>query len=77
MKIILFKKANRAIFNFVWNILDRIKINTLKGKIEDGIDVIDIELNLKAIKASWVKSLSEICLIYGVIIAMLQKSTII
>lgn len=39
------KKVNRAIFNFIWNKHDRIKRNTLIGKIEEGgIGVIDIEL---------------------------------
>lgn len=49
------KKVNRAIFNFIWNKHDRIKRNTLKGKLEEcRIGVIDEELKLKALKASWV-----------------------
>lgn len=49
------KKVDRAIFNFIWNKHDRIKRNTLKGKLEEcRIGVIDEELKLKALKASWV-----------------------
>lgn len=68
------KKVNRAIFNFIWNKHDRIKRNTLIGKIEEGgIGVIDIELKLKALKASWVNRLSESCLINEVINAYLKR----
>lgn len=46
------KKVNRAIFNFIWNKHDRIKRNTLIGKIEEGgIGVIDIELEVKSTKS--------------------------
>lgn len=38
-----FKKVNRAIFNFILNKHDRIKQNTLIGKIEGMIGEIDIE----------------------------------
>lgn len=56
------KKVKRVIFNFIWNKHDRIKRNTLRGKIEEGgIGVIDIELKLKALKSSWVDRLSESC----------------
>lgn len=67
------KKVNRAIFNFIWNILNRIKQNTLIRKIEeDGIVVI-----VKSAKTSWVETLSETFLTNQVIIAELQRSTLI
>lgn len=73
LKKYFIKKVNRAIFNFIWNILDSIKRNTLIRKIEeDGIVVI-----VKSAKTSWVETLSETCLTNQVIIAELQRSTLI
>lgn len=69
------QKVNyRTIFNFIWNKRDRIKRNTLIGKIEDGgIGVIDIELKLKSLKASWVKRLPDkSCILNEVINAFLR-----
>lgn len=52
------KKIKCSIFNFIWNKRDRIKRDTIIGKSEDGgVGLVDIELKLKAIKASWVKDL--------------------
>lgn len=49
------KKIKCSIFNFIWDKRDRIKRDTIVGKIEDGgVGLVDIELKLKAIKASWV-----------------------
>ena len=42
-------------FNFIWNKTDRIKRNTIIGKLSDGgVRMIDFELKLRAIKASWI-----------------------
>ena len=54
------KKINRLIFNFIWNKTDRIKRNTMIGKIEDGgMGITDIESKFKALKASWVRKLEN------------------
>jgi hypothetical protein len=50
-----FKEATKIIFNFLWRKKDRIKRNTLIGKIEEGgIGIVDIESKFLAAKASWV-----------------------
>lgn len=50
-----FKAASRLIYNFIWKKRDRIKRNTLIGKIEKGgIGVIDLESKFYAAKASWI-----------------------
>jgi hypothetical protein len=55
-----FKKINRLIYNFIWNKTDRIKRNTLIGKVEDGgMGITDIESKFKALKASWVRKLEN------------------
>lgn len=47
------KKIKCSIFKFIWDKRDRIKRDTIIGKIEDGgVGLVDIELKLKAIKAS-------------------------
>ena len=54
----LINKAKSNIFNFLWNKTDRIKRNTLIGNIADGgIGVIDIETQIKSLKAIWVSKL--------------------
>ena len=54
------KRINRLIFNFIWNKTDRIKRNSLIAPIvEGGIDIVDIETKLKALKASWVNRLID------------------
>lgn len=50
------------IFNFIWKKRDRIKRNTLIGKIEKGgINIVDIESKFLAAKASWIKRIINIC----------------
>ena len=45
----------KYMFNFIWNKTDRIKRNTIIGKISYGcIGIVDFELKLRAIKASWI-----------------------
>ena len=42
-------------FNFIWNKTDRIKRDTIIGKISDGgAGIVDFELKLRAIKTSWI-----------------------
>ena len=54
----LFKKMKSSIFYFIWDKHDRIKRDTLIGKVEDGgIGLVDVELKLKAINASLTKRL--------------------
>ena len=49
------KKITRLLCNFVWQKNERIKRNTIIGKIEmGGIGLVDIETKLKALKAAWV-----------------------
>ena len=49
----LIKKVKSSIFNFIWDKRDRIKRDTIIGNVEDGgIGLVDVELKLKAIKAS-------------------------
>ena len=54
------QNVKRSIFNFIWNKTDRIKRNTIIGKIRDGgVGIVDFELQLKAIKASWICRISS------------------
>ena len=49
------KKITRLLCIFVWQKNERIKRNTIIGKIEmGGIGLVDIETKLKALKAAWV-----------------------
>ena len=49
------KKITRLLCNFVWEKTERIKRNTIIGRIEEGgIGLVDIETKLKALKAAWV-----------------------
>ena len=51
----LYKNVKKSMFNFIWNKTDRIKRNTIIGKISDGgVGIVDFELKLRAIKASWI-----------------------
>ena len=55
------KKITRLICNFVWEKTERIKRNTIIGRIEEGgIGLVDIETKLKALKAAWV-SIIMVC----------------
>ena len=57
-KYSLIKKIKSSIFNFISDKRDRIKRDTIIGNVEDGgIGLVDVELKLKAIKASWTKIL--------------------
>ena len=48
------KSLNKKIYGFLWNSRDRIKKNTIIGKIRDGgLGLIDIHATFKAMKASW------------------------
>lgn len=50
----------KNILNFIWNKRERIKRETVIGKQgNSGLSLVDIELKLKAIKASWVKRLID------------------
>ncbi len=54
------QNVRRSIFNYIWNKTDRIKRSTVIGKILDGgIEIVDFELKLKAIKASWISRISK------------------
>lgn len=54
------KKMKNSVFNFIWNKRERISRDTVIGKQRNsGLGLVDIELKLKAIKASWVKRLTE------------------
>ena len=47
------KKITRLLFNFIWQKNERIKRNTIIGKIKmGGIGLVDIETKLKSIKSS-------------------------
>ena len=51
-------KSLTDIFNFMWNTTERIKRNTVIGEIsEGGIGLIDLESNLRSLKAAWVSRL--------------------
>lgn len=57
-----FKNVSKMIFNFIWKKRDRIKRNTLIGKIEKGgINIVDIESKFLAAKASWIKRITNKC----------------
>ena len=52
------KEVNKIFYRFVWNSHDRIKRNTLIADIcEGGIQMMDIESQFEALKASWVVKL--------------------
>ena len=56
----LIKKIKTSIFNSIWDKPDRFKRDTIIGNVEDGgIGLVDVELKLKAIKASWIKRLVD------------------
>ena len=49
------KKTTRLIFNFLWGKRERIIRNTLIGHVLDGgIGIVDTEIKLKSLKASWI-----------------------
>jgi hypothetical protein len=55
-----FKQVSKIIYNFLWRKRDRIKRNTLIGKIDQGgIGIEDIENKFQAVKASWIKRLVD------------------
>lgn len=59
---LILKKMKNSIFIFILNKRYRIRRNTRKiiGKQENsGIGVMDVELKLKTLKASWVKRLTD------------------
>ena len=52
------KEVNKVFYKFLWNSHDRIKRNTLIADInEGGIQMMDIESQFEALKASWVVKL--------------------
>lgn len=69
------KKIKCSIFNFIWNKRDRIKRDTIIGKIEDGgVGLVEIELKLKVIKASLVKRLvDESCMLNNIFQGYIKK----
>ena len=47
-------------YSFTWNNTDHIKRNTLIAEIEDdGINVIDVDSHILALKASWVSKIID------------------
>ena len=51
----IFKKVEKICFGFIWNSSEKIKRNTLIGPIvEGGISMIDLELQVKSLKAAWI-----------------------
>ena len=51
-------KIKRLFFNFIWKSKDRIKRNTLIGSYQDGgLQMIDVELYEKSLKASYVRKI--------------------
>ena len=72
---ILIKKMKSSIFNLVWDKRDRIKLDTIIGKVEDGgMGLVDVELKLKAIKAWWTKRLVvQSCILNRIMIGYLGK----
>ena len=52
------KNLNKIIFSFLWNKRERIKRKTLiRSTEEGGIGIMDFEMKIKAIKASWIPKL--------------------
>ena len=52
------KEVNKVFYKFLWHSHDRIKRNTLIADInEGGIQMVDIESQFEALKASWVVKL--------------------
>jgi exonuclease III len=50
----IIKIINKHLYGFIWNKRDRIKRNTLIGKIEDGgLNMVDIQSHFEALKAAW------------------------
>ena len=74
----LIKKIKSSIFNFIWDKRDRIKRDTIIGNVEDGgIGLVDVELKLKDIKASWTKRLvDQSCILNRIINGYLEKINI-
>mgnify|MGYP000527767340 FL=1 len=70
-----FKAASKLIYNFIWKKRDRIKRNTLIGKIEQGgIGVINIESKFHAAKASWIsRILNENSVIHRALSAVMRQ----
>lgn len=69
------KKIKCSIFDFILDKRDTIKRDTIIGKIEDGgVGLVDIELKLKAIKASWVKRrVDESCMLNNIFQGYIKK----
>ncbi len=56
----IIKCINRLIYNFIWKRKDRIKRNVLIGYQEKGgINMVDVESKIKAVKAAWVSRISD------------------
>ncbi len=54
------KEINRILYNFLWNNKERIQRNTLIGSVDNGgIAMIDIESKIKALKAGWIKHITN------------------
>ena len=54
------KNVNSLFFNFLWNGSEKVKRRAIIGKIDQGgINMIDVEGYFHALKASWVKRLSQ------------------
>lgn len=48
-------KVNKLLYNFIWKNKDRIKCHTIINKLEEGgLNMIDIECQFQAVKATWI-----------------------
>ncbi len=56
----IIKRINRLMYNFIWKSKNRIKRNVLIGNQEKGgINMVDVESKIKALKAAWVSRISD------------------
>ncbi len=56
----IIKRINRLIYNFIWKSKVRIKRNVLIDNQEkEGINMVDVESKIKALKAAWVSRISD------------------
>ena len=56
----MFFLFSKVVYNFLWKKKDRIKRNTLIGKVnQGGIGIVDIESKFSAAKASWIRRILD------------------
>ena len=73
-----FKKVSKLVFNFLWKKKERIKRNTLIGKVDQGgIGIPDVESKFYAAKASWIRRiLDERSIIHKILNNILKHKNI-